>query len=227
MAEQNINVAQQDTLETVASNVNTINTNAARLTAARATKIDNIGATGDTGGSSTAGTLFGKLNKIISDIASFVGNWTATRAGYIDTIKSNTDRLTSARATIIDNIGATGNTGGSATAGTVMAKLNAIITKLNSSSSGSSSAIKSIQHGHVKNGFSTGTATINAVNVNKSVLIINGYYNTYARFGSSGDEFPTYYATLTNSTTVTGYSSITNGNSNKYWYIYFTVIEFN
>jgi hypothetical protein len=90
MAEQNINVAQQDTLETVASNVTTINTNAARLTAARATKIDNIGATGDTGGSSTAGTLFGKLNKIISDIATFVGNWTATRAGYIDNIRSYT-----------------------------------------------------------------------------------------------------------------------------------------
>ena len=90
MAEQNINVAQQDTLETVASNVDTINTNAARLTAARATKIDNIGATGDTGGSSTAGTLFGKLNKIISDIATFVGNWTATRAGYIDNIRSYT-----------------------------------------------------------------------------------------------------------------------------------------
>jgi len=90
MAEQEINVAQQDTLESVASTVNTINTNAARLTAARATKIDNIGATGDTGGSSTAGTLFGKLNKIISDIATFVGNWTATRAGYIDNIRSYT-----------------------------------------------------------------------------------------------------------------------------------------
>ena len=88
MAEREINVAQQDTLESVASTVNTINTNAARLTAARATKIDNIGATGDTGGSSTAGTLFGKLNKIISDIATFVGNWTATRAGYIDNIKT-------------------------------------------------------------------------------------------------------------------------------------------
>ena len=86
---------------------------------------------------------------------------------------------------------------------------------------------KSIQHGHVKNGFSTGTATINSVDVNKSVLIVTGYYNTYATFGSSGSTFPTYYAQLTNSTTVTGYSSVTNGNSNKYWYIYFTVIEFN
>lgn len=49
-----------------------------------------VGATGDSGASSSAGTLFGKLNKIISDITSFVGNWTATRAGYIDNIRSYT-----------------------------------------------------------------------------------------------------------------------------------------
>lgn len=75
----------------------------------------------------------GKLNKIISDITTFVGNWTSTRAGYIDTIKANTDRITSTRATKIDNIGATGDTGGTASAGTIMGKLNAIITKLSGS----------------------------------------------------------------------------------------------
>lgn len=80
-----------------------------------------IGSTGDTGGSTAAGSLFGKLNAILT-------NWTSTRAGYIDTINTNAARLTSARATIIDNIGATGNTGGTTSAGTVMAKLNALIT---------------------------------------------------------------------------------------------------
>ena len=90
MAEQNINVAQQDTLEIVASNVNTINTNAARLTAARATKIDNIGATSDTGGSTTAGTTMGKLNKVITDVTTLLTNYTSTRAGYIDNIRSYT-----------------------------------------------------------------------------------------------------------------------------------------
>ena len=135
MAEQQINVAQQDTLEAIDNKIDTLDTVADNIyakvdseVAAIKTKTDTIGATGDTGGSATAGTVMGKLNKIISDIATFVGNWTATRAGYIDTIKTNTDRLTSARATKIDNIGATGDTGGSATAGTIMGKLNGIFT---------------------------------------------------------------------------------------------------
>ena len=50
-----------------------------------------IGSCTDTGGTSSAGSIFAKLNKIISDIANHVANWTATRAGYIDTIKTNTD----------------------------------------------------------------------------------------------------------------------------------------
>jgi hypothetical protein len=62
--------------------LNGIFTNAARLTSARATKIDNIGATGDTGGSATAGTVMGKLNKAITDIT--------TIDGIIDTINTNT-----------------------------------------------------------------------------------------------------------------------------------------
>jgi hypothetical protein len=103
----------------------------------------NVGGTGDSGASSSAGTLFGKLNKIISDIATFVGNWTATRAGYIDTIKTNTDRLTSARATKIDNIGATGDTGGTASAGTVMAKLNALVSNTTTNNTASKTGVLS------------------------------------------------------------------------------------
>lgn len=56
--------------------------------------------------------------------------WTDTRAVAIDTINTNTARLTAARATTIDNIGATSNTGGTTTAGTAMAKLNAVLTKM-------------------------------------------------------------------------------------------------
>lgn len=107
MTKQEINVALESSVEDVKTS---------------------IGATGNTDGSTTAGTIFGKLNKIIADLASHISSWTSTRAGYIDTIKANTDRLTSARATIIDNIGATSNTGGTTSAGTVMAKLNALIT---------------------------------------------------------------------------------------------------
>jgi hypothetical protein len=121
MAEQEINVALESSVEDVKSS---------------------IGATGNTGGSTTAGTIFGKLNKIIADLASHISSWTSTRAGYIDTINTNAARLTSARATKIDNIGATGDTGGSATAGTVMGKLNAILSSSGGDSSADISAIK-------------------------------------------------------------------------------------
>ena len=49
-----------------------------------------IGATGNTGGSATAGTVMGKLNKLITDLTTHMGRWTNTRAGYIDNIRSYT-----------------------------------------------------------------------------------------------------------------------------------------
>lgn len=55
--------------------------------------IDNIGDTEDTGGSSSTGTVFGKLNKIISDLASHISAWTSARAGYIDEVKANTEDI--------------------------------------------------------------------------------------------------------------------------------------
>lgn len=45
-----------------------------------------IGATNNTGGTSSGGTVFGKLNAIISSIASFVANWTAARAAKVDNL---------------------------------------------------------------------------------------------------------------------------------------------
>lgn len=68
---------------------------------------DKIGETTDTGGSSAAGTVMGKLNKII-----------------IDGAQQSTLSVVSTR------MGATTDTGASVTAGTVMAKLNYIIDNL-------------------------------------------------------------------------------------------------
>lgn len=120
-----------------ATAIDTINTNAARLTAARATIIDNIGATNNTGGSATTGTVMAKLNAILTW---FTGTWTATRAGLIDTINNNTKANNTASSTgtlsqklsylISTLIGATGATGGTTTAGTVMAKLNTLLGKV-------------------------------------------------------------------------------------------------
>lgn len=45
-----------------------------------------VGSTGNTGGTASAGTLFAKLNAIISSIASHVANWTAARAAKVDNL---------------------------------------------------------------------------------------------------------------------------------------------
>lgn len=45
-----------------------------------------VGSTNNTGGTASAGTIFGKLNAIISSIASFVANWTAARAAKVDNL---------------------------------------------------------------------------------------------------------------------------------------------
>lgn len=44
------------------------------------------GATTDTGGTATAGTLFGKINTLITNIAAHVANWTAARAAKVDNL---------------------------------------------------------------------------------------------------------------------------------------------
>lgn len=43
-----------------------------------------VGATNNTGGTASSGTIFGKLNAIISRIAAHVENWTAARAENLD-----------------------------------------------------------------------------------------------------------------------------------------------
>lgn len=45
-----------------------------------------VGQTSNTGGTASAGTIFGKLNSIISSIASFVANWTSARAAKVDNL---------------------------------------------------------------------------------------------------------------------------------------------
>lgn len=62
-----IYIADKQTLDTV--NTNTADTRA------------KVGATGDTGGSATAGSIFAKINAIISHLLT---NWTAARAAKVD-----------------------------------------------------------------------------------------------------------------------------------------------
>lgn len=66
-------------------------------------------------------TLFAGIKYLISALANHVANWTAARAEKIDKL---------------DNLGATGDTGGSTTSGTLMAKINALLTSWTSTRAG-------------------------------------------------------------------------------------------
>ena len=95
-----------------------------------------IGNTTDTGGSASTGSVFAKLNTLLT-------NWPSTRAGHIDTINTNAKTAaTKATAAATDAaavetlIGATGNTGGTTSAGTVFGKLNALLTSWTSTRAG-------------------------------------------------------------------------------------------
>ena len=110
MAYGNVNVAgpRQSEIEGVQQNIDSVK--------------ELIGQPVNTGSTTSAGTIMAKLNKLLTD-------WTTARAGKIDTINTNATnlntRLTSTRAGYLDklaNFGATGDTGGTATAGTAMAK---------------------------------------------------------------------------------------------------------
>lgn len=72
-----IYIADKETLDLVKNAVNAVNAN----TADTRTK---VGTTADTGGTASTGTIFGKLNAIISSIATHVANWTAARAANLD-----------------------------------------------------------------------------------------------------------------------------------------------
>ncbi len=187
MAEQEINVALESSVEDVKSS---------------------IGATGNTGGSTTAGTIFGKLNKIIADLASHISSWTSTRAGYIDRLANGTYGLDKIKADTTTN-----NT--SSKTGILSQKLSylisllenttyglsAIKTAINNNSSSSNSVIKSIQRGSTSIGYQAqvATATINAVDMNKAFLITTGFIDA----NTEGNSPQTYRAEITNSTTLT------------------------
>lgn len=69
-------VADKATLDSINTKIDTLDGVADNINA-------NIGATGNTGGTTTAGTVMAKLNALLT-------SWTSTRAGYVDNIRSYT-----------------------------------------------------------------------------------------------------------------------------------------
>lgn len=128
---------------------------------------------------------------------------------------------------LLNLVGQPANTGGTTTAGTIMAKLNALLGK---SSSGSSSGggIKSVQRGSVYNPTLNGnysysrSVTFSNVNLSKSFVII--------QYGATGGTvryaYPPAITNVTaNSIALSGQMGEAYG-STKSLYIYWQVIEF-
>ena len=63
---------------------------------------NNVGNTADKGGGTGGGTIFAKLNAIISSVAQFVTAWTTERAAKIDNIDTKVNTIDSAAISIYD-----------------------------------------------------------------------------------------------------------------------------
>lgn len=118
----------------------------------------------------------------------------------------NTTYGLSAIKTYVDTlesvIGTTTNTGGSASAGTVMAKLNALFTLI-SSSGGIPGTVKSVQRGYTSGGEYDDdvTITINTINPNKAIVILNASMSQHA---DSGQVHTPYVVSLTSTVLTVG-----------------------
>ena len=238
-----MDLAKQTTLEEVQSDVTKVYNNALEIVGDTGTTLNRIGATGDTGGSDSAGTVMAKLNGIFNRVAD---NHTGSATGTLS------QKITH----VLNTLGVTGDTGGSATAGTVMGKLNALVgnTVTNNTASktgvlsaklayvisllenttyglsalktaSGSSVVKSVQRGVITltGDISSTTATISSVNTSKAVVLYTGDNIDYA--GSSLPAYKDhYYLELTNSTTVTAKCGTYAGTSKII--IPYQVIEF-
>ena len=122
-----------------------------------------LGTINATGGTTTAGGANAKLNEILTRL-------TAARAGALDRIGDSNQAASNAVVAgvalhprlryVMDrvtNIGATGDTGGSATAGTVMAKLNAMFPLIHAA--GGQPGADSFGHSRARYWYNPGTYT--------------------------------------------------------------------
>ena len=86
--------------------------------------------------------------------------------------------------------------------------------------------IKSIQRGEFQGTDITRDITISSVDINKSILIINGGITQYDSGSSSDRFFAPYYASFKNNTTLTLKSSLAFGTSGSQGRCAWQVIEF-
>ena len=114
-------LADKETLDTVNRNVSDVH--------------GRVGTTTDTGGSTTAGTIMGKLNALISSIASNAASWTAARAAKVDNLDAAVSTRQSEANALARYNSISTNTGPNNTAsatGTLSQKLSHIINLVSS-----------------------------------------------------------------------------------------------
>lgn len=143
---------------------------------------------------------FGKAGEVAAGIPAGTF-WQMLEAVYA----VNKDALENASVSeVLNRIGLTGDTGGSQTAGTVMAKENAILEALKN---GSVPIVKSIQRSSVSTSDNYKTITISKVNPLKTIVLVNGGIS-FSGGGNAG--MPVYVGGLTE-TSVTIYAPANGG----------------
>lgn len=143
---------------------------------------------------------FGKAGEVAAGIPAGTF-WQMLEAVYA----VNKDALENASVSeVLNRIGLTGDTGGSQTAGTVMAKENAILEVLKN---GGLPIVKSIQRSRVSTSDNYKTITISKVNPLKTIVLVNGGIS-FSGGGNAG--MPVYVGGLTE-TSVTIYAPANGG----------------
>ena len=189
MAIKRLNVASEDTLQGVKSDVADVKTDVAGVKVDVANVNSNIGGTADTGGSSSEGTSMAKLNYLIESIKNVL-NSTAGTAG----LKT------------LDKI--------------IEEKVNSAVSKI--TANGGIKVVKSVQRGVVQPALKA-TVTINSINVNKSIVILNGTWE-----GDSSYEYTLPILSNLTSTSLKIFNSYDNddGRRASAFFVSWQVIEF-
>ncbi|MCQ4935043.1 hypothetical protein [Anaerotignum propionicum] len=124
-----------------------------------------IGNTTDTGGSNTTGSVFGKLNYLVSQVSSYLSNIYNRIGSQSDTANSSTSSSTHAKLNWFLNLfGKTDDSGATVTSGTVAGKLNEILAR---------GCVKSVQKGLITSDPSVINISISSINPSKSIVLVS------------------------------------------------------
>ena len=158
-----------------------------------------------TGGSTITGNVIAKENAILSNIGESTDSETTdTLYGKTNCIINKEDNLKMLGLTTdgkVDNIlsavGSTSDTGGTATAGSLYAKLNTLLV----SSSGGTSIIRNIQRGQLTTGSSANVTLSGFTDINKMIVILTGWVGGI--FNINGTRYYSNFPLIINSLTTT------------------------